>query len=434
MPQAKKGLGRGLSALIPFDDMSFLSRVARGEIETRAINAPAASQIIPTEFASSDSAKANLKTTTEEKTAQRGSEAEATRPIVKRGQSTATRRQTTTSQKDAAGRRIKDDAQSPPAIIQAPSPEAGTSATSNALPPDTEIRWLRPEEVAPNPYQPRRHFDEGELKNLADSIREHGVLQPILVRPVKRPSGGKHSQTSDEGDFSPLPFQLVAGERRWRAAQAAGVTTIPAIVRVVDDQQALELAVIENVQRHDISPLDAALAYRRLADEFQLSQEKIASRVGKSRSAIANTLRLLDLPEEIQQSLNEGALSEGHGRAILLTGTEGARRAVFRAILRDKLSVRDAEELARRTGATESKPPLHDQATDASKTAIGAKTSRVPDFAGADWKIIAEELQRGLGSKVSLFNRKRGGLITIKCTSHEQIERVVKRLRANDAD
>ena len=205
----------------------------------------------------------------------------------------------------------------------------------------------KPIKIVANPYQPRRVFDDEELQNLATSVREHGILQPIIVRPL---------DNSDEA----AGFQLVAGERRWRAAQLAGLSTVPALVRPVSDQQALELAVIENVQRHDISPLDAAQAYRRLATEFELSQEKIAQRVGKSRSSIANTMRLLELPGEARNALQDGTLSEGHGRAILLTAGEGARRAVFRAVLRDKLSVRDTEELARRIAAGDLPPHIDD--------------------------------------------------------------------------
>ena len=450
MSQVKKGLGRGLSALIPVDDMSFLSRVARGEIESRAINAPPSPQTIQEQAPNNAKTAVSIGKTAPEaasatKKSSRAGSKRAAPPNIK-GRKAAPPKTTIEALKVTTGEIAVEAGESHKSAgatsgdVSAPLSKtqhsnqlqvANTEASSNGIPPNTEIRWIRPDQVAPNPYQPRRHFDAEELENLAASIREHGILQPILVRPVAVSASPAPNQSA----AAALPFQLVAGERRWRAAQAAGVATIPAIVRVVNDQQALELAVIENVQRHDISPLDAALAYRRLSDEFSLSQEKIAQRVGKSRSAIANTLRLLDLPEEIQHSLNHGALSEGHGRAILLAGSQGARRAVFRAIIRDKLSVRDAEELARRTGAVEA----HTSAdTPIGSTTRGtdrveeARTSRTPNFDGDDWKIIVEELQRALGSKVSLFNRKRGGVITIKCTSHEQMERVVKRLRTTD--
>jgi ParB family chromosome partitioning protein len=274
--------------------------------------------------------------------------------------------------------------------------------------PENAIQWLNPTDVVANPYQPRRHFDPEELQSLVDSVREHGILQPIIVRPLVPQAAGEGPR-----------FQLVAGERRWRAAQAAKLEAVPAIVRQVSDQQALELAVIENVQRHDITPLDAATAYRRLADEFGLSQERIAQRVGKSRSAIANTLRLLDLPEEIQQSLNDGALSEGHGRAILLANSEGARRAAFRHILREKLSVREAEELSRRLSEGEGAV-----LSDNRKSKDSAKN----DIA-VDLRDITDELQRLLGSRVHVNHRRRGGQIVINYASVDEMNRIIDVLR-----
>ena len=301
-------------------------------------------------------------------------------------------------------------------IIKEPRGKTGKVVQSKA-PPETEVdaeemiteekvaqiaQWLDPKLIAANPYQPRRTFAPEEMQELVDSVREHGILQPILVRPL--PAGGQQEQ-----------FQLVAGERRWRAACAAGLEAVPAIVREVSDQQSLELALIENVQRHDISAVDAALAYRRLADDFNLSQADIAHRVGKSRSAVANTLRLLDLPDEVRKALEDGVLTEGHGRAILSAPGEGSQRAIFRRILRDKLSVREAERLAR-------------QATD-SRAEIAPKTDVTGADAGnrlqaAEYRKMAQAIQKNLGGRVSLKARSKGGQIVIRCMTEQDLERI----------
>ena len=205
-------------------------------------------------------------------------------------------------------------------------------------------------------------------------------------------------------------FQLIAGERRWRAATRAELTQIPAIVRAVDDKSALELAIIENVQRHDISAIESAQAYRRLSSEFNLSQEKIAARVGKSRAAIANTMRLLDLPEEALQAVRNQEISEGHGRALLTATSDGARRALLRRILRDHLSVREVERLAR-----EGEPAT------ASKT-------RLPRVGAADIARLEDSLQRTLGMRLKLRPRKNGGQIVIDYASTEELQRLATQL------
>lgn len=345
--KAKKGLGRGLSALIPDDDMDFLSRIARGDVGAISSNEGRRTNILKPRQNAVGTVQAETRFTTDS-------------PI--------------------------DPVQSPQAQV---IPVAAIEA---------------------NPFQPRRHFAPEEMSDLIESIREHGILQPILVRPV--PEGSATGTT--------VKFQLVAGERRWRAAQEAGLDHVPAVVRNVGDQQALELAVIENVQRHDISPLEAALAYQRLSADFSLSQENIARRVGKSRSAIANTMRLLDLPEEIQKALEDGALSEGHGRAILLASGEGSRRAVFRRILRDKLSVRDAERIARAASdADESKaenkdgPAVRGRDTVHSSEAISR---------------IQESLQKALGTRVKLQARAKGGRLQIEYYSNEDLSRIIELL------
>lgn len=263
---------------------------------------------------------------------------------------------------------------------------------------DDGVRQVALRQIIANPLQPRRSFPQQELDELAASIREHGVLQPVLLRPVP--------------DMEEETYEIVAGERRWRAAQAAGLTEVPAIVQEMDDKQALELAIIENVQRQDISALDAAVAYRRLQQEFNLSQEEIAARVAKSRAAIANTLRLLDLPEEVQAAITQNQISEGHGRAILGAKTEDARRAILRQVIRDGLTVRQTEEAAR----------ISDKVNGQSlRTKSVSRRS-------AEEKHVEDQLQKALGTRVQLKTGRRGGHITISYFSAEELERLLELL------
>ncbi len=225
--------------------------------------------------------------------------------------------------------------------------------------------------IVPNQRQPRRHFDEDALEELADSIRVHGVLQPILVRPL-----GKDK------------YELIAGERRWRASQLAGLKQVPAIIKSAAGQESLELAIIENVQREDISAFESALAYRALSDEFGLNQEEIAIRVGKTRSSISNTLRLLKLPEEILQGLQEAVITEGHARALLALPTAEKQLAVYELILVKGLSVRDVERLCKQPDDAP-KPPKKAEQKDtytkqlesalSERTALPTKLSRDGD-------------------------------------------------------
>ena len=361
MATTKKGLGRGLSALIPDEDMDFLSRMARGD----------ASLAVP-----------------------------LTPPLI--GTEPPTVKQSALHQ------------QRPAQNVEKMASAEGDQERGNALP--TSPAWVGHSEIEANPYQPRRTFSREEMSDLIASVKEHGIIQPILVRPNE--------------ESSEKPYQLIAGERRWRAAQEAGLERVPVVIRAVSDQQALELALIENVQRHDITVIDAAHAYRRLSQEFSLSQEEIALRVGKSRPAISNAMRLLDLPEEAQKALEDGSISEGHGRAILLAPGEGARRAVFRLIVRDKLTVRDAEEAARRSSSamddeTKSQPTgsaRNQSESDAQKlSAAELKALRVTE----------EELSKTLGTRVVIRPRAKGGKITIEYFSAEDLDQLLSRLRKN---
>jgi ParB family chromosome partitioning protein len=213
--------------------------------------------------------------------------------------------------------------------------EAILSVTSEReRPGDDELRELPVELIAPNPRQPRRRLDDESLQALAGSLGARGVLQPVLVRPR---AGGT--------------YELIAGERRWRAARMAGLQTIPAMVRPREDAEALELALIENMAREDLSPIEQARACAALVDELGLTREEVGRRVGRSRVSVTNLIRLLDLPEEAIELLQEGTLSEGHGRALLVAEDHGARRRLARAALREGWSVRTAEDRARASNA-----------------------------------------------------------------------------------
>src|SRR5205085_9843399 len=190
------------------------------------------------------------------------------------------------------------------------------------------------EAIRPNPWQPRTHFDERELQELAQSIREHGVLQPVLVS--QQPDGS---------------FQLITGERRWRAVQLAGMPTVPAMVKEATPQASLEMALVENIQRRDLNPLEEAHAFRQLIEEHGMTQEQLGQRIGKSRVAVSNSLRLLHLPEPVREALARAAISEGHARAILMANGETQRLRLLERVLAEQLSVRETEALAREMNA-----------------------------------------------------------------------------------
>jgi ParB family transcriptional regulator, chromosome partitioning protein len=251
------------------------------------------------------------------------------------------------------------------------------------------------DQIVPNPRQPRSHFEESALSELAASIREHGIIQPLLV-----------SRNEDGAGYT-----LVAGERRWQASQRAGLKTVPVIVRQTTDQQRLELALIENIQRADLNALEEANAYRQLSDEFQLSHEEIATRVGKSRVAVTNTLRLLNLPAVIQKSLMDGEITEGHARALLGLTNPRAMESALRTVLFQKMTVRQTEELVNKLKGE--------------KPVSNAREDRSPEE-----KSLEDYIRANLSQKISvkIGKDRASGSMTLFYGSEEEFQDLMIRL------
>jgi ParB family chromosome partitioning protein len=263
----------------------------------------------------------------------------------------------------------------------------------NALEPTGGAILIPIKNIQPNPRQPRREILPADLEELAASIREHGIIQPLIV-------------TREDGSEK---YVLIAGERRLRAAGMAGLESVPAIVREASDQQRLELALIENIQREDLSPIEAADAYQLLAEEFGLSHDEIAVQVGKSRVAVTNTIRLLKLPENVLKALSEGTISEGHARVLLALPTPQAQSAALQTIINHNLTVRQTEELVRKMAGQ--KPVQTQKPT---------KPAGIRDL---------EEKMRGqLGTKVTIQHGKHGGTIVIHYYSEEELDALVAQL------
>ncbi len=249
------------------------------------------------------------------------------------------------------------------------------------------------ERIHPNPRQPRAELEPESLAELASSIREHGILQPLIV---VREAGNEE-------------YTLIAGERRLRAAAMVGLESVPVIVRQADEQQRLELALIENVQRADLSPLEAAEAYRQLSEDFSLSHEEIAVRVGKNRVTVTNTLRLLKLPETVQQALRDGQISEGHARALLALNTPASQLMALKIILERDLSVRKTEELVR---AYTGEPPPR----------------KIRPEAPPEIQALEERLRDRLGTRVVLRHGKKGGSLVIHYYSDEELNAIASQI------
>ena len=260
-----------------------------------------------------------------------------------------------------------------------------------------EVTRLPLQKVEPNPNQPRRRFDEEELQALSDSIAEHGILQPLAVRAM-------------EGGF----YQIIAGERRWRAARLAGLKEVPVVVVEADDRTVMELALIENLQRQDLNPMEEAEGYRVLTEEYGLTQEQAAARVGKSCPAVANALRLLALPEDVRSLVEKGELSAGHARAVLSLPTPARQRAAAQKILTLRLSVRQAEAMCKRLAAEEKKPEP-------------AKRPAVNYIAECE-----KALTRRLDRKVRIVSGKRKGRFELEFYGEEDLQRLYEALLALD--
>jgi len=270
----------------------------------------------------------------------------------------------------------------------------GQGAAAELASGTTGVMQVAVSQISPNPRQPRTHFDSAELEELAASIREHGVIQPLIVSKKDKGSG----------------YILIAGERRLQASIHAGLKTVPVLVRQTTDQEKLLLALIENVQREDLNPLEEANAYKQLAEEFGLSHEEISSHVGKSRVAVTNTLRLLKLPKVVQTALVEEQITEGHARALLMLETPVSQTAALHQVVARDLSVRQTEEYVRRLKGE--------------KPAAKAKPAPLPDILA-----LEERLRSALGTKVNLRHSKKGrGTLTLHFYSDEELNSLLDRL------
>jgi ParB family chromosome partitioning protein len=253
------------------------------------------------------------------------------------------------------------------------------------------------DQIVPNPHQPRHNLDPNRLQELADSISEHGLIQPLVVTQV----GGD--------------YQLIAGERRWRASKLAGLSQVPAIIKETSPQQMLELALVENIQRADLDPLEEAAAYAQLIEEFGLTQERVAERVGKSRTAIANTVRLLNLPEQVKTSLAQGQISEGHGRALLSLKAESDQLQTLEIVMKRGLNVRQTEALVRQL-----------------LTADRAEKTTSPSLTPHD-KDMLSRFESKLGTRVELRRTdEKTGKITIHFYSQEELQAIYNAILGED--
>lgn len=253
-------------------------------------------------------------------------------------------------------------------------------------------RLVEIDHIVPNPVNPRRHFDDEMLADLTQSIKTHGIVQPIVVR-----------SSPHEADR----FELIAGERRWRAAQRAGLTRVPVILREVDDRVALEIAIVENVQRSDLNPVEEALGYQKLMESYDYTQHALSEVIGKSRSHVANTLRLLKLPDSVRNYVSNGQLTAGHARALI---TMDNAEQVAERIVRDGLSVRDAEALAQ-------------SPNDGEPRALAAKDHKNPNTTAFE-----KTLSDALGMKVTISEKGQGGVLKLNYKSLEQLDEIARRL------
>lgn len=297
------------------------------------------------------------------------------------------------------------------ALFQDEAPEAKDAESRVTLPIGS---------LVPNPKQPRREFDDEALAGLAESIKSQGVLQPVLVRAV-------------EGSRPPR-YEIVAGERRWRASKMAGLAEVPVVIRQLGDQETLAIALIENLQREDLNPLEEALGIRELKDEFGLSQEELSKTLGKSRSAIANTLRLLNLSDKAQAALRGGEISAGHARAILALGSEGEQSALLERIIGDSLTVREAEGWAatQKAGGDRAESPENDSSIAGQEAATEPATAIAPQGKKLPQSAILLDIQTRLAESVGLPVRLSGkesrGKLSISYASKDELRSILEKI------
>lgn len=261
--------------------------------------------------------------------------------------------------------------------------------TNNVSDVQGGVQEINIDEIIPNPHQPRLNFDGGKLEELASSIREHGIIQPLIV-------------SKNKGQY-----EIIAGERRYQAAKMAGLKSVPAIVRDATEQQKLELAIIENIQRHDLNPIEEAKSYLKLIDEFDLTQEEVGIKLGKSRPGVANKLRLLTLPVEIQKALMEGRISEGHAKAVLAVSSPEKQRALFEMILRNNLTVRQTEDKTKE---------------------VSVKTHKRTISVDPETREVENNLTEMLGTKVKVAKSGSGGKIVIEYYSKEELTNILNKI------
>jgi len=284
-----------------------------------------------------------------------------------------------------------------------PPPGADTAESPGSPSATATVREVSLADIVPNPRQPRSAVLPETLSELADSIREHGVIQPIIVTRTLPAGGGS--------------YQIIAGERRWRAARLAGLSTVPVIVKEATPEQLLELALVENIQREDLSPLEEGEAFRALIDDFGLNQGEVAEKVGKSRVAVANTLRLLRLPDPVKALLTERALSEGHARALLALPEDDLIVKAAEQVVARELTVRQTEDLVRRLLAAGTAPAPSQEEAEATGDPNELQTRHLED-----------EFRNALGTKVSLTRGPRGGRLVISFYSEEELQAIYDRI------
>ena len=298
---------------------------------------------------------------------------------------------------------VRSVAAEPPHVEVATAPPAtdvvqplGSRLVSTNGDDRNAVRYLGIDTIERSRFQPRTEFDPEQLRELADSVKQRGVIQPLLVRPLGATAGANRNE-------------LIAGERRWRAAREAGLTTIPAIVREANDQEALEIALIENLQREDLNAVEEARAYEQLSTQFKLTQEQIAEKVGRSRAAVANSMRLLGLPGEVQSWIADNRLSVGHAKAILGLANPAEQRLVAERVLKRNLTVRETEQLVEQ---------LKGEAKVRARTLGGvAKSTHV--------LAVEERLQQKLGTHVSVHHGKKKGRIEIEYYGNDDLARLL---------